>query len=281
MASKTVTAHLAAGRSTLNSLHRTLSGINVSLRILLHLLGIEPQRLRRTLTDLPKYVTDARSYVAQTSSRDPFPIRTRNLFPVLGESGDQAGSIDGHYFYQDLWAARKIFARSPAEHFDIGSRIDGFVAHVLTFMTVTVIDVRPLRAPVDGLRLIEGDATYLPMIPDGSLVSVSSLHALEHFGLGRYGDPVDPRAPEKAMVTLRRVLAPGGRLYLSVPIGQQRLMFNAHRIFSPDTIIEALSPLPLISFAAVDDEGQFHPEADPEDYRQTNYSCGLFEFGKE
>ncbi|HWF86113.1 MAG TPA: hypothetical protein VG222_14745 [Vicinamibacterales bacterium] len=50
----------------------------------------------------------------------------------------------GHYFHQDLWVAKRIYAARPAAHVDIGSRIDGFVAHLLTFMPVTVIDVRPL-----------------------------------------------------------------------------------------------------------------------------------------
>jgi SAM-dependent methyltransferase len=248
--------------------------------LLLRLLGIEPRTFRRTLTGLPKYIADASTYARQLPADDSFAIRGRDLYPILGEHHAEAGEITAHYFHQDLWAARKIFEKSPTEHFDVGSRIDGFVAHVLTFMPVTVIDVRPFAEHVDGLRFIKGDATHLSSIPDASLASVSSLHAVEHFGLGRYGDPVDPRAADKAMAALSRVLAPEGRLYFSVPIGRERLLFNAHRIFSPATVLRLLSPLDLISFAAIDDAGHFHCQVEPADFERADYSCGLFEFGK-
>jgi SAM-dependent methyltransferase len=247
---------------------------------LLRLVGFKPRTLQHTLTGLPKYINDAYTYARQLPADDSFAIRGRDLYPILGESHAEAGEMTFHYFHQDLWAARKIFQKSPTEHFDVGSRIDGFVAHVLTFMPVTVIDVRPLVGHVDGLRFIRGDATQLSGIPDASLASVSSLHAVEHFGLGRYGDPVDPGAAEKAMAALSRVLAPGGRLYFSVPIGRERLMFNAHRIFSPATVLRVLAPLQLISFAAIDDAGHFHREVEPADFQRADYSCGLFEFGK-
>jgi hypothetical protein len=63
---------------------------------------------------------------------------------MLLDYSSQAGVAGGHYFFQDLWAARKIFAVHPEKHFDIGSRIDGFVAHVLSFMAVSMMDIRPL-----------------------------------------------------------------------------------------------------------------------------------------
>ena len=37
------------------------------------------------------------------------------------------------YFHQDFVVARKIFERNPRLHIDVGSRVDGFVAHVATF----------------------------------------------------------------------------------------------------------------------------------------------------
>ena len=72
-------------------------------------------------------------------------------------------------------------------------------------------------------------------IPPGlaeSTDSLSCLHALEHFGLGRYGDPVDYDGYLKGFDNLYRILKPGGRLYFSVPMGPQRIEFDAHRVFS-------------------------------------------------
>src|SRR5258708_12219402 len=89
----------------------------------------------------------------------------------------------------------------------------------------------------------------------GRVVFPSSLHAGEHFGLGRYSDPVDLAACFEFMDALQRVLKPGGTLYFSVPVGRERLEFNAHRVFGPQTIIDCFSKLQLVSFSYVGEGG--------------------------
>ncbi|MEP6917637.1 MAG: DUF268 domain-containing protein, partial [Acidobacteriota bacterium] len=200
--------------------------------------------------------------------------------PIVNEYRSQAGVARGHYFHQDLWAARCIYAEAPPSHTDIGSRVDGFVAHVLTFMPVTVIDIRPLQSAVEGLTFLQGDMCRLDAIPTSSVPSLSCLHALEHVGLGRYGDPLDPDGWLKALRELSRILAPGGRLYLGVPVGHERLHFNSQRVFAPLTIVDALPDLRLLRFSAVDDFEDFVEDADIEAFATVNYSCGLFELTK-
>jgi SAM-dependent methyltransferase len=199
---------------------------------------------------------------------------------MLGDRSGPAGVTLGHYFQQDLWAARRIFRAAPARHIDVGSRLDGFVSHLLVFRDVEVVDIRRVLSPVEGLSFIQADATNLSWLPDNSVPSLSSLHAVEHFGLGRYADPVDPDAPFSAMRAMARVLAPGGRLYFSVPVGRERVEFNAQRVFSPATVIEAFSGLELVSFAAVGDDDRLVDPALPRDFENAQYACGLFEFSK-
>jgi SAM-dependent methyltransferase len=210
----------------------------------------------------------------------PFAISARNVHPILSDFDARAGQARGHYFFQDLWAAQKIFQRRPTLHLDVGSRIDGFIAHLLTFMSVTILDVRPLESNVAGLTFVQGDATSLRGFGDGSVDSLSSLHAIEHFGLGRYGDPIDPDGWHKALLSLQRVLRVGGRLYVAVPAGRERLCFNAHRIFSPRRIIDTLADLKLVSFSGVDDDGAFLKSPTFDDLEACVYGCGLFEFTK-
>ena len=112
-----------------------------------------------------------------------FRFRLADAFPILSDKIDSAGSAEGHYFHQDLWAAKKIFARRPADHIDIGSRVDGFVAHLLVFMPVTVVDIRPMESKLSGLTFLQDDATELGQLESDSADSISSLHAAEHFGL--------------------------------------------------------------------------------------------------
>jgi SAM-dependent methyltransferase len=241
--------------------------------------GIDLRRLGHTIRHLPRFAREARAY-ARAGASTEFPFRIRSLYPVLTDYAAAAGSASGHYFFQDLWAARKIFAVRPSAHLDLGSRIDGFVAHVLTFMPVTVVDIRPLPDVVAGLHFQQADATTLAGIADASVESISSLHAIEHFGLGRYGDPISASAWRTALGSIARVLRPGGRAYVSVPVGHQRVQFNAHRVLHPATILEAVAPLELISFAAVDDAGVFHAECDPADYGSARFACGMFELSR-
>ena len=145
-------------------------------------------------------------------------------------------------------------------------------------MPVTVIDIRHMESEVPGLTFLQDDATLLTDLPDRSIDSISSLHAAEHFGLGRYSDRVDPTACFTFMRSLERVLRPGGRLYFSVPIGRERVDFNAHRVFSPATIVDSFERLSLVSFSAVDDAGNLHEDVDYRSLPELEYGCGLFEF---
>ncbi len=238
-----------------------------------------PGILLKSVKAVPCFLRDVRKYQGLNRG-DSFRISIRDLFPILTDRDDTAGVADGHYFHQDLWAARKIFARAPARHIDIGSRVDGFVAHLLVFMPVTIIDIRQLDSNIPGLSFIRDDATQLAQLPSGSVESLSSLHAAEHFGLGRYSDPVDPAACFKFMDALQRVLAPGGSLYFSVPVGRERVEFNAHRVFAPKTILDSFPQLQLLSFSYVGDDGRLYEDTDLAAAAQLDYGCGLFQFTK-
>lgn len=241
--------------------------------------GINLPALTQSLAGIPYFFRTLAEY-RKLSRGQRFPLKARNLYPCLSDRHAQAGIGDRHYFYQDLWAARKIEQRRPPRHVDVGSRIDGFIAHLLTFMPVEVVDVRPMRSAVEGLHFVQSDATEMSGFEAGSLVSLSCLHAAEHFGLGRYGDPVSPGAPFRLMASLQRVLAPGGHLYFSVPVGVERLEFNAHRIFAPQTVLDGFPGLTLESFSYVDDQGAFHQAAQIHEADGSRLACGLFEFTK-
>lgn len=250
-----------------------------SLLRLCSLVGFDPRVLIRNVSGLPGVVSDLKRY-AQLGSHPQFPLAVRDMYLILSDRKAVAGTVGGHYFHQDLWAAKKIFERRPPQHLDIGSRIDGFVAHLLVFMPVTVMDIRPVDSTVDGLQFSQDDATEMNKLEDNSVDSLSSLHAAEHFGLGRYSDPVDPKACFHFMQALQRVLAPGGRLYFSVPIGRERVEFNAHRVFAAKTILDAFSQLSLASFSFVGDDGRLYNDIDPAKTTNSEYGCGLFEFTK-
>jgi len=111
---------------------------------------------------------------------------------------------------------------------------------------VVMVDIRPLALPMDSLKFQMGSITDLPFA-DSSLPSISSLCVVEHIGLGRYGDPLDPYGSEKAIKDLKRVVQPGGDLYISVPLDDKnRIYFNAHRAFREEYLLTLFEPFQVV-----------------------------------
>lgn len=193
----------------------------------------------------------------------------------------------GAYFHQDLLVAQRIHVANPRRHIDVGSRIDGFVAHVATFRAIEIVDIRTVRSTVPNISFLQADVMSPDSMGESICDSLSCLHVLEHFGLGRYGDPLDVLGYEKGFASLDRMLEPGGTLYLSVPIGPQMVLFNAHRRFHATTILALADPtMRLRRFDFVDDHGDLHRDVDPERPRRDptlgcrREGCGIFEFVK-
>jgi SAM-dependent methyltransferase len=220
--------------------------------------------------------------IARRSSKTAFaPLR--GIYPCLGERAQQSGTASGHYFHQDLLVARRIFERQPEKHLDIGSRIDGFVAHVASYRMIEVFDIRPLDRPIKNVQFREVDLMHLPGEYASYSDSVSCLHALEHLGLGRYGDEIDPDGHLKGLDALHSLVKPGGLLYLSVPIGPDRIEFNAHRVFSLPYLLDIVQGrFDVVDFSFVDDRGDLHhnvglDSADVRDSFGCDYGCGILE----
>lgn len=206
--------------------------------------------------------------------------------PILEDYEEQAGTATGHYFHQDLLVASFVHQRNPERHIDIGSRIDGFVAHVASFRRIEVMDVRELASTGHrNIAFIKADLMNRDSAPDAIADSISCLHAIEHFGLGRYGDPLDPDGHRKGFDNMVRMLKPEGMLYISFPIGRSNeVHFNAHRVFEPRDIFTwsaQAAALELVRFDCVDDAGNLHLDVP---IRSTAFNlvhgCGIYSFRK-
>ena len=208
------------------------------------------------------------------------------FYPCLEDRFLTSGTASGHYFHQDLLVANRIFINNPTKHVDVGSRIDGFVAHVASFREIEVFDVRPLENTIPNIRFKQADLMSSNFNLRDYCDSVSSLHAIEHFGLGRYGDKIDFDGHSKGLDNIYRMLKEGGKFYFSVPIGKQRIEFNAHRVFSVKYLIEILEGKYRIDFFSyVNDKGDLAKDIllssqDIENNYSCNYGCGIFELTK-
>lgn len=213
-------------------------------------IGLDPIKAARALRGVPRFVKDWMRFRAHWDGE-------MGLLPCLHDWWGEAGQIQHEYFWQDLLVAQKVFQANPRKHVDVGSRIDGFVAHVASFREIEVLDIRPLSKAIPGVVFRQLDLLNLPNDLSGYCDSLSCLHALEHIGLGRYGDPIDQRGAEKAFTNLARMLELGGALYLSVPCGSERVEFNAHRLFSVETISKWASwcALRIRAISVINQEG--------------------------
>lgn len=223
---------------------------------------------------VPRYFSDWFAYQDAALGQT---LSFKDSYPCLAD-GVKATPFDPHYFFQAAWLARRLQESRPSFHVDVGS--SAMMVNVLSAgMNMAFVDYRPLRVRLSNLSSLAGDIVRLPF-RDACIASLSCLHVIEHVGLGRYGDPINPAGSQLAAAELQRVLQPGGRLFLSVPVGRERVCFNAHRVFSPGTVRAFFPELQLKSFSLVDDSGQLNEEVPLEAGVSLDYGCGLFEFVK-
>lgn len=231
------------------------------------------------------YIKDFEVFKEMQGNDFVFPLY--NNYPCLNDKEDSAGFVGNPYFPQDWYVANKIYNSKPIKHVDIGSRIDGFVAHVAVFREIEVFDIRPMSVSIPNIIFKQKDLTDETSIPFNYCDSISCLHALEHFGLGRYGDRIDPDGHIKGFRNITKILKSGGTFYFSVPMGVQRIEFNAHRIFGMPYLMNLVKKeYDIISFAYLDDYNVLHEQTDlNEDNISTsfdcNHGCAIFELKKK
>lgn len=246
---------------------------------------MSPKKFFRFLPHAPTLMREM-AELRRQARLSPHVLPFGKFNPYPHEKKQQSGTARGHYFHQDLLVARRIHMQNPTRHVDIGSRVDGFVAHVAAFRTIEVLDIRPQDAHVQNIVFRQADLTSPPPEMHGYCDSLSCLHAIEHFGLGRYGDRIDFEGHVKGLHSLHKLLEPGGTLYLSCPIGPQRIEFNAHRVFAIDYLVSLFDGLfEFQRFSYVDDRGDLHENVQLDaELRRTNagciYGCGIFELRK-
>lgn len=246
---------------------------------------MSPKKFFRFLKYAPTLLRELHELKQQArTSTHQIPFGKFNPYPH--EKTQQSGTANGHYFHQDLLVARRIYEAQPVKHVDVGSRVDGFVAHVAAYRPIEVLDIRPLDEEVHNIHFKRADLMNPPAEMQAYCDSLSCLHAIEHFGLARYGDPVDFEGHVKGLRSLHALLKDQGTLYLSCPIGPQRIEFNAHRVFSIDYLLSLFEGMFEVQrFSYVDDPGNLHEDVALEDNLLNNnagcrYGCGIFELRK-
>ena len=206
-----------------------------------------------------------------------FSIKFSDFYPCIKDKTIKT-NFDAHYIYHTSWAARKVKEIKPEKHTDISSSLF-FSSIVSAFIPIDFYDYRPADLRLSGLTSKHADLTKLPFI-DNSIASISCMHTVEHIGLGRYGDPIDTNGDIKAISELKRVLAKNGSILFVVPVGQPKIEFNAHRIYSYEQVTQYFSDFTLKEFSLITDCGEFVENANINLVKEQKYGCGCFWFIK-
>lgn len=156
---------------------------------------------------------------------------------IFRETRDDTGGHPENFVDAECaFAADMIAAARPAAILDVGS-YRHFLLGLMAAYPVTTIDVRGRAASAGQETVVTCDAARLDL-PGESFDLALSLCAIEHMGLGRYGDPLDAQGDQRVMGELIRVLRPGGRLVFSTTIHRapRAIAMNAHRIYDLETL---------------------------------------------
>lgn len=210
-----------------------------------------------------------------------FSIKEEDFYKCLDDNTTKT-IFDTHYEYHQAWAVRCLKKINPKKHVDISSRIT-FNVIVSAFIPIDFYDYRPAKIRnLSDLTCKRADLTDLHFESD-SIPSLSCMHTVEHIGLGRYGDKIDPEGDLKAISELKRVVKPGGDLLFVVPVGIPRIQYNAHRVYSYDMIKNYFSNFELVNYSLIPDNAIDVGIINNAEKTQTDnqkYGCGCFWFKK-
>ncbi len=256
--------------------------MNKNIKVILKIIGLK--KLILGLKSIGRYVNFFKDY---KKFKQSFFSKTRDmklefsdLYPCIHDKTANT-PFDSHYIFHTAWAVRKLRELGPKEHYDISSSLF-FISIASAFVKIKFFDYRPADLKLSNLTSEHADLVNLPF-GDNSIESLSCMHVVEHIGLGRYGDPIDADGDLKAIDEIKRIIAINGDLLFVVPIGQSRVMYNAHRIYSYDNILKYFNGFKLVEFSLIPDDNKgkniiFNATKVQSDIQE--YGCGLFHFKK-
>lgn len=238
-------------------------------------------KIYRRINQKEEWFVNCLNEFKRLDKKKRFSINDKDFYKCLDDNTSTT-PFDTHYEYHQAWATRCLKKINPKKHVDISSRIT-FNVIVSAFIPIDFYDYRPAQIKnLSGLSCKKADLTNLHF-ESNSISSLSCMHTIEHIGLGRYNDKVDPDGDLKAIEELKRVLAPGGNLLLVVPVGKPRIQYNAHRIYSYDMIISYFDNFELVNYSLIPDNAMEVGIINNAGKKLTDnqkYGCGCFWFKK-
>jgi len=262
---------------------------------------VNKEQGKRYLKDLKKFLTQMQQSEHKYFKQSQIWARGMPNLPEFSQSnnllnydsaitGDQSNGLgDGIYLTQDSLAFREMLKMEWPDDQQIFIDVASPVRTALMFSQFAkcyYVDPRGLHewyasimAASLGMAWVKEEGQRLTdSFPEKCVPLVTSLHAPEHFGLGRYGDEVDFDGTFKFFQEVHKVLADDGVFMFSVPVSAEpRIEFHNARVYGPEILEQLMkdtgfTPLNIYIILGAPNELS-DPESDPElDYNfgQTN-----------
>ena len=143
-------------------------------------------------------------------------------------------SLEGDRWVEWAFCLARL-ADGPGRTLDFGADV-GFLslAAAQNGQEVVALDRLPPALPYRHPRVTPMPADILdrPFGDDDRFDQIVNCSSIEHVGLtGRYGSWDAPDGDLDAMAILRELLAPGGRMILTIPVGRDQVCKPYHRIY--------------------------------------------------
>lgn len=110
---------------------------------------------------------------------------------------------------------------------------------------VVGLDFLPYSYRHPNLWVVRADAIRCPFAA-GTFDAVLAVSAVEHIGLGHYGDPAGGGGDRETVREIARILRQGGRALLTVPYGRA-FTDDSMRVYNATRLCELLAPLSVLA----------------------------------
>lgn len=175
---------------------------------------------------------------------------TNDFYTDLKKTVSKAVKDDGDIYYSTDNLIPKLFQKYPIHSKTvavIGSATPLYEAYIDYF------GGKPLTIEYRKITHNTNLKTYtfdeaVRKINKGSLQTDNAFcySSIEHSGLGRYGDYIDPEGDLFTMQMIKKMVKPGGLLFLQIPVGRDLLLWNNTRIYGPHRLLLLLEGWKLL-----------------------------------
>jgi len=142
---------------------------------------------------------------------------------------DAPGYVYAVYYLETAFKAHPIIDKTVLVIGSLTPWVEAVALKNGAKIPLTTIDFNPIYCHSNKIIFFTvNEFRNLPPILYDVIISYSSL---EHDGMGRFGDPINPNGDIERVQEIFHLIKPGGKFYLGFPMGLDQLAFNLHRVY--------------------------------------------------